>query len=45
MENTKYNTVGTVPNSHKIAERGKIDNPNMNIHDRSLSWLAHQYKV
>ena len=24
----------------KIAEKGKIDSPNVQIHDRSLSWLG-----
>ena len=34
----KYHTVGTGPKSNrKIVERGKIDNPNTQIHDRSLS--------
>jgi len=41
MKNTKYHTVGTVPKSiRKIVERGKIDTPNTQIHDRSLSWLG-----
>jgi hypothetical protein len=33
------NTVGTVPKSNReILGRGKIDTPNTQIHDRSLSW-------
>ena len=39
MENLKHHTVG--PNSNiKIAERGNIDTPNTQIHDRLLSWLG-----
>ena len=37
----KYHTVGTIPNLNiKIAERGNIDTPNTQIHDRPLSWLG-----
>jgi hypothetical protein len=33
--------VGTIPKSNiKIIERGKIDTPNIQIHDRSLSWIS-----
>jgi len=33
--------VGTVPKfNRKIVERGTIDTPNAQIHDRSLSWLG-----
>ena len=40
MKNKKYHTVGPIPKSNiKIVERGKIDNPNTQIHDCSLSWL------
>jgi hypothetical protein len=35
----KYHTAGTVPKSNiKILERKKIDTPNTQIHDRSISW-------
>ena len=35
------NTAETVPKSNrKILERGKIDTPNMQIHDLSLTFLA-----
>jgi hypothetical protein len=41
MENLKHHTVGPIPNSNiKIAERGNIDTPNTQIHDRLLSWLG-----
>jgi len=37
----KYHTVGTITISYiKIIERGKIDIPNTQIHDRSLSLLG-----
>ena len=37
----KYHAVGTVPNSNrKILESGKIDIPNTQIHDRSLSCIG-----
>jgi hypothetical protein len=36
----KYHTIGTAPNSNsKFLERGKIDTPNTQIHNRPLSWL------
>jgi len=36
MRTTKYHKVGTIRNSNiKIVERGKIDTPNTQIHDRS----------
>jgi hypothetical protein len=32
--------VGAVPKSNReILETGKVDTPNTQIHDRSLSWL------
>ena len=38
---SKYHTVGTVPKSNiKTVERGEIDSLNIQIHDRSLSWLG-----
>jgi len=38
MKNKKYNTVGTILNSNiKIAETGKTDTLNKEMHDRSLS--------
>ena len=41
MKKKKYHTVGTVQKSNrKILERGIIDIPNTQIHDRSLSWLG-----
>ena len=41
MKNEKYHTVGTIPKSNiKILERGKIDTPNTQIQDRSLSWFG-----
>jgi hypothetical protein len=40
LKTKKYHTVGTIPKSDiKIVERGKMDTPNTEIHDRSLSWL------
>jgi len=40
MINKKYHTVGTVPKSNrKIVERCKIETPNTQIHDLSLSWF------
>ena len=34
-------TLGTIPKSNrKIVEKGKIDNLNTPVHDRSLSWLG-----
>jgi hypothetical protein len=37
----KYQTVETIPKSSiKIVERGKIDTPNTQLHDCSLSWLG-----
>jgi len=41
MKNKKYDTVGTVPKSNrKIVKRGKIDLPNTQIHDCSVSLLG-----
>jgi hypothetical protein len=41
IESKKCHTDGTIPKSNiKIIERGKIDTPNTQIHDRSLSWLG-----
>jgi hypothetical protein len=41
MKNKKYHTVRTLPKSKvKIVERGKMDTPNTQIHDGSLSWLG-----
>ena len=41
MENKIYHAVGTFPKSNrKIVERGKIDTPNVEIHDISLSWFG-----
>ena len=38
---SKYNTVRTVPRSNiKIVERGKIDTPNTQIHNRLRSWFC-----
>jgi hypothetical protein len=39
MKNKQYCTIKTVLTVKKIVERGKIDTPNTQIHDRSLSWL------
>ena len=40
MKTKKYHTVGTVPKFNtKIVETGKMDTPNTQIHDRSLSWF------
>ena len=40
LKNKKYHTVGTIPKSNRnIAERGKNDSPNTQIHDRALSKL------
>jgi len=37
----KYHNVGTFPKLNiAIVERGKIDTPNPQIHDHSLSWLG-----
>jgi hypothetical protein len=36
-----YHIVGIVPNyNRKKVEKGQIDTPNTQIHDRSLFWLA-----
>ena len=41
MKNKKCHTVRTIPNSCiNIVERGKIDTPNTQICDSSLSWLG-----
>ena len=41
MKNKKYHTVRTLLKSNvKIVERGKIDTPNTQIHDSSLSWFG-----
>jgi hypothetical protein len=41
MKNKIYHTVGTFPKTkRKIVDRGKIDTPNTQIHDRSLSCLG-----
>ena len=41
MKNKTYHTVGTFLKSNiKIVERGKIDTPNPQIHDHSLSCLG-----
>jgi hypothetical protein len=38
MKNKKYHTVRTVPNSNtKIVERGKIETPNTQINEHSIS--------
>jgi hypothetical protein len=40
MKTKKYHTVGTIHKSDiKIVERGKMDTPNTEMHNRSLSWL------
>ena len=40
MKTKKYHTVGTIHKSDiKIVERAKIDAPDIQMHDRSLSWL------
>ena len=40
MKNKTSNTVGTIPNSNiKIVERYKIDNPNRQIYNSSLTGL------
>jgi hypothetical protein len=40
MKTKKYHTVGTVPKFNtKIIETGKMDTPNTQINDRSLSWF------
>jgi len=40
LKNKKYHTVGTIPKSNRnIAERGKIDSLNTQIHDRTLPKL------
>ena len=47
MKNRKYQTVGIVLKTNsKIVERVKIDNPNTQIHDCSISWLGtlHFYR-
>ena len=37
----KSHIVGTIPKSNtEIEERGKINIPNIQIHDRALSWLG-----
>ena len=41
MKNKKYHTFGTTPSSNiKIVGRVKIDTPNTEIQDRSISWLG-----
>ena len=41
MKLKEYHTVGTVSKSNsKIIEKAKINIPNTQIHDRSLSWLG-----
>jgi hypothetical protein len=41
MKKKKYHTVGKIPKSNfKIVERGKIDTPNLQIHDLSLFLLG-----
>jgi hypothetical protein len=38
MKNKKYHTVGTISKSNvKIVERVKIDAPDIQLHERSLS--------
>jgi hypothetical protein len=40
LKNKKYHIVGAVPKSNiKISARGKIDTPNTQVHDRTISWL------
>jgi len=39
MNKMKYHFVGTFPKStRKIVERSRMDTPNTDIQDRSLSW-------
>jgi len=41
MKNKNYHIVGTVPKSNrKIVEKGKIDDPNTQIHDVTLPWVG-----
>ncbi len=41
MKNKKHHTVGTFPESNRnIVDIGKGDTPNVQIHERSLSWLG-----
>jgi hypothetical protein len=43
MKNKKYHNVGTILKSNtKIVERGKIDTPNTQIHDK-IDTLTHKY--
>ena len=46
MKNKRYNTVGKVPESNvKIVERGKIDNPNKQIHDVTHKYMTDHLPV
>ena len=41
MKMKKYPTVEAVPNcNRRIVEKGKIDTPNIQLHDWSLFWLS-----
>jgi hypothetical protein len=41
MKKQKYHPVGMIPKSKfKIVRSNKIDTPNTQVHDRSLSWLG-----
>jgi hypothetical protein len=40
MKNKKYNTVGTISKSNIKPEGGKIDTPNIQIHDHLITFLA-----
>jgi hypothetical protein len=45
-KNKKCHTVATVPKSiRKIIETGRVDIPNTQIHDRSLSWLGTDISI
>ena len=41
MKSQKQHIIRTAPKSNtNIVERGRIDTPDTQIHDRSLSWLC-----
>ena len=41
MKIKKYHNVGTIPKSNiSVVKRGRVDTPNTQIHDRTLSWFG-----
>ena len=45
MENNKNTKLSEQFLNRKITERGKIDSPNTQIHDRSMFWFGEETSI